>query len=320
MENADLTICQYLSGLALVAIAVAATSAWRKTDNRQTCDHRQTWLWLALLGLTQGATAWSDVLAALLGPSRIASGLQVVVWAASCVALVEFGQRRFEPDRAWLLRRWAYAVLGPLALLGIACGRSDWLAYEYRGVLAWQGGVTGITLCLQSLAKPQRKLSLALDVAVAAMLVYLGAICFQIIPLSTLAALVAVTCAWLSHRQSPRQRAHLGWLRECLGPAAFLLIAAAGWLVLTRSQETSAQFALVGSMETEHSAAPGTGTDGLDNPDGGPDGGQGVDSQDFQIVEAIAASPELRRFGMAVIPIVVFVLIIFGLSRLPAAR
>ncbi len=278
-------------------------------------------MWLALLGITQGAAVWTDLLAVLVGPSWIASGLQVAIWAASCVALVEFGQRRFEPHRAWLLRRGAYVLLGAVALLSVACGKFAWLAYEYRVVLAWQGGVMGVILLSQLFAKPenelpQHKLTNALNIAVVALLVCLGATCFQITPLSTLAALVAVACAWLSHRQKHVQGGRMGWLREGLAPAAFLLIAAAGWLVLGRSQDTYAEYVLIGSMETGDNATPGT---GLDSPDS-LDSDERAGSQAFQIVEVLAASPKLRSCGLAVIPIAAFVLIIFGLSRLPAAR
>jgi hypothetical protein len=318
MNAVDLTCCQFLTGLAFLALAATAALAWRKAENRQ------IWQWLALLGLAQGVVTWADLLAGLIGHSWIATGLQLVCRAAACVALVEYGQRVFAPCHAWLMRRWTYGLLGLVAFLIVGFGHLAWLDHEYCAVLIWQGGLMGVLLGMRAFAEPEHQLpehqsTVPLNIAAGALLVSLVAACMQWIPLVALAALIALASAWLSHRQARTHGARLHWLKESLVPASFLLIAASGWLMLSQSVENPAEFALIGTLGGEEQAGAGSGTDDADNPDG-PDRDQPAEGEALQVVEAIAASPEIRRFGMAVIPIVAFVLIILGLSRLPAAR
>jgi len=307
MNGTALAICEFLAGLAFSAVAGTAWLACRKTQ------HRQIWQWLGLLGLLQGAAAWTGLLINLAGPSRIGDGLQIAVWAVSCVGLVEFGQRLFEPSRAWLLPRWSYFVLGAMALLCFAFGHAAWLAYEYRLVLAWQGGAMGTVLLSQSFARSEQKLFRAISIAAAATLIGLVTTCLSIAPLSALAALMTAAAGWLGYRQASLNLARPAWLRECVAPAAFLLIAAAGSFGLARSQDEPVQFALAAVMQAQDHADAGGSHDGID-------GDESADSQDYQIVELIAASPKVRQFGVAFLALAAFVLIIFGLSRLPAAR
>jgi hypothetical protein len=328
MNGSEAIICPYLAGLTLLALAVMAAWAGRDHQRRPSC------LWLAGLALAQAAVSWSELLSNFTARLWITGGLQAVACVASCVAVVELGRHLAECRSPWFLGRWAYGILGVLGLLAVVAGKSSWLFDGYCAVLAWQGGVIGVTLLTQSLVNPQSDLGRAAKGTVAALLVYLATFCLQLTLLSTLALLAAASCAWLMQHGPDLAVARGKRLQASLGPAVFLVAAVAGSVVLLRSGALAENLAWIGNSAGTGDAAgdgnpsPEAGSDSGATDDGASHDAASGDSADadaadegggYSTLESIAASPELRRFGLAVIPIVAFVLIILVLSRLPLA-
>jgi hypothetical protein len=332
MNGYQAAICHYVTGLTLACLAVMAVLAARQFAKRQ------AGFWLAGLAAVQGAIAWIDLLDQFTSRPWLIASLHLLACAATCIALIELGQRALATRPIWLLGRWAYIALGGIAVICLALGKLAWVFDAYLAVLVWQGGAIGLAMLTQSLtsrvaageetnsstaaeawaASGQHGRFIAQNGLLVAALLYIAATCLQLNLFSTLAALMVGGCAWYLMMEVACVPAGPAWARRYAAPGAFLLLAIGGGVLLSRSSALADEMpaAMLASLPQQAPAAGAGDAGENDDPSPNDTGEEG----DGGIVEAVMASPQLRRFGMAVFPIVGFVLVILALSRSPLAR
>jgi hypothetical protein len=288
----------YTCGLAFSAIAGMLYSG------RSRPDLQRGWGWLLGLAAGEAVGCWTELSATYASDPSFTWILHIVLRAVGCVALVELVQASATGRPAGLLNRWGYVPMIGVAVLGCWLGRPAWCDVAYRALFAWQGGMLAARFLWNVYCRPATSPGKPQVVAIIALLGYGLAATFQLAVLATLPALLAASSLWVAYQQA-------GWIaggsrlaRRWVASGAFLLLFSAGCWGLQYQASLPEPFP--DAVPLSYTDVP---------PVAGNEEGVEEDSQDNS-----AISPELRRCGLAVLPIATFVLILVGLSRLPFVR
>ena len=261
----------------------------------------QAWMWLALCAAAQGWADLMGVLTSQLGESRVWTLLRLAAWAASLAALIEFGRSRDAQERYWLLGRWIYPIVGLATVPTIWIGAEPQLDLAIRVTIAVQGSLLGGFYLWRKVRGGQSAESRDVTIAVVALLNYVLMTGLAIGPLRVLAVVAAVASLWWVRRNALTAEQRGSFARQCRLPAAFVLLVVAGWFVL-----------------------PGVAGDGYDLDseqtvaeafDSGALGGDGE-----EIGGTSQLLKQLGSCGLALLLPMLFLLIAWGLSRVPAFR
>jgi hypothetical protein len=300
------TSAQFVAGLALVALAGMIWLAMGRAAGR-------AGVWglasLAALGLAE----WCSLAIGLPASGQLVR-LALVVMAL--VGLVELGSS-FISRRGGLLPRRSY-----LALAGLAAGPwvgLDWLELGVRLAVAWQ--IVWLTVCIfrESDAADSGPNTSVKTIALG-LVVYAIAACAALPLVEAPALVVATATAWLTlgpAADAARQN-RLAW--RLAWPAGFLLIAVGGCSFLAvRGPAQTITLAAVDVVGANQGAAG----ENADRQDSGGDDPQAL-QEDWQQVTGSARQEksssfmrQAKRLGMGIGPIAAFVLLVWGLSRLP---
>lgn len=263
----------------------------------------QAWMWLAACAAAQG---WADLMAVLtsqLGESHVWTLLRLVAWALSLAALVELGRSCDAKERYWLLGRWVYPVVGLAAVPTIWIGAETQLDSAIRLTIAVQGSLLGGFYLWRKWRAGQSGESRDVTIAVVALVNYVLMTALAIGPLRVFAAVVAVASLWWVHRNSLSPEERGGFIRQCRLPMGFALLVVAGALVLPGVLGDSHD------LEAEQTVA-----EAFDTATGASSGGVGEMGGTSEMLK------QLGSCGLAILLPMLFLLIAYGLSRIPAFR
>ncbi|HEX4142818.1 MAG TPA: hypothetical protein VHY91_04645 [Pirellulales bacterium] len=155
--------------------------------------------------------------------------------------------------------------------------------------------------------------TLATRAAVGGPLAYLLAACFAIPLPGMLAALIAAVAAYLAFGSSIGQNRQAALRWRCAWPIGFAVVAVAGCFGLAAAGvfDTDWRLAEMASAELSKAQAADADDDQA-TAEGDP---QAADHEDAGSETAVVR--EAKRVGLSLSPIIVFLLLIWGLSRLP---
>jgi hypothetical protein len=294
----------FLAGLALFTLSAMICSAFGRAVTRP----QAAWGLSAMIAL------------ALAEWSKLADGgsTRPLIWQwaglafelVALAALIELGRFTTPDRRTGFLPRWSYEVVVLLALIAVLLGGLNPLQFALRLAILWQAG----WLAFVYLTRGQ---TIAIRVIVGALLVYLAAAAVAIPALGMLAALVAVGAAFLAFAPGDEKSRSTKLVWRCAWPTAFVLIAAGGCFALRAPGENGSDVLLAElSLPADQAAS-----DDLANADFSSDEADDQCAEAAADYEDAATSSELarqaKRYGLGISPIILFVLFVWGLSRLP---
>jgi len=312
----------FLTGLALLAIAGMIGVALRRAVGQ-----RALGCGLATL-ISLALAQWSELAAGALARPTIYQALRLVCEMIALVGLIELGRLCTTGPRAGLLPRWSYPMVAALTLAAALLPTLGSLEFILRLAIAWQAGWLAagyFRTDKESAIADSRATIAAIDpstVAVRSMvgglLVYLVATCVAIPLLGMIGTLVAAGAAYVALGPSPKQSRQSRLLWRCAWPVGFVLLAAGGCYAIPTAGGTETDLLLVEMVGPAGSAGvgelPSAGASDVEPTPFG-DNQNTADSEDAG--GNTAAMRQAKRIGLCLSPIVVFVLLIWGLSRLP---
>jgi hypothetical protein len=292
----------FVAGLALVALAVMAGVAMRRAASDQT----RGWGLLALIVL--GLAQWCEL---PMMPPVTLQFARAALELLALVALVEMGLRCVTSPRGGLLPRFGSLLLAALTVVAALLAKLSWAELACQAALCWQAAWLAKNYLP---AKPIMEKTI-----VGALLTYLGVGCLGLPSLEMVAALAALSAGHLAFgpRAESSRPAKLLW--RCSWPAAFAVIAISGCLVLPTAGNTETNLLMAEVIKPENSGTasaranadqPAAQQLAIEQPLADAD-----EEMDFEPSSEFAR--QARRYGLGFGPIVLFVLLVWGLSRLP---
>ena len=338
--------CLFVGGLSWLA-ATALVLRGPRSDRAA-----RSAIWIVVLSAAQGCLAWTELWAECRGGTGLCRTVQLVAWIATVVGAVELGQTVWPAPCRWLLPRWGYGPVALVAALSLVLGTLSLWDYEYRAIVAWQGlGIVysffvaaaernrqksvaekeselgeGVASTLRAretrVGKPRGRAPKRCDAANArhsdllpaspvprsaqhalavAVLGVIAGVVAHLPILTAPAAFALAAVAWqsdmLASTGGRRGAAACHWIAAAL----FAVVAVGGcWLLHRAAADSLTLDQIAASMNAlEHA-------------------GDGGEYGDAESEHSFAA--RLARCGMALIPILIFVVIIGALSRLPFVR
>jgi hypothetical protein len=313
----------FLAGLVLVTLAgMAGVALYRITPRRPLI-----WGLSALVAL--GFGEWCSVTAG--GPPPIAcQWIRLMFVTCALVGLVELGRLCLTARRTGLLPRWSYPVVAVVAIAAAWLALPNLLLFALSAAICWQAGwlaadflrhdetsaanETGTTFF--AVVRPSQ---LGPRIVVGGLLAYLATASFAIPLVSLLAAVVAVAAAYLVFGPNAEKGRQTQLLWRCVWPVGFVVVAAGGCYLLPTVGVTEHEVLLVeivgpagGRNEGDHPSDEAPSADENDfSSDSLPTGGASAAAGDTPVFR------QAKRIGLGLSPIIIFVMLIWGLSRLP---
>jgi hypothetical protein len=307
----------FVAGLALLALAGMFPWALRRTAARNSA------VWGVAAWAALGLAEWCSVPTA--APTILQSaGLGFELLAL--VALVELGLRSTGGRRGGLLPRWSYFVIAALALVALPVGWLSLSQFICRLVLAWQAVWLAVNQpgWTSETSANEQQATLAEKAIGGGLVVYLVVACFAFPLLGALALMVAAAAAYLTLGPAAGASRQAKLLWRCSWPVGFVLIAVGGCSILAaRNRAENPTLAVLEIVESSEGAS------GEDNNDrqnaeiedqAGAELDHGQAAGDSRPQNRRTLMHQVKRLGMGVVPIVLFVLLVWGLSRLPCVH
>lgn len=311
----------FLAGLALITLAAMICAALGRASWRPTV----AWGLIATIALA--LAEWCDLAAVSMSRPAAWQLARLALEIVALAGLIELGRLCTTGRRAGLLPRWSYPVVGVLALAAVLLAWFGVLELVLRLATLWQAGwlaasyftrsrTSSVGIAGETTIPAIEPGTLSARVILGALLVYLVAATVAMPLVGVLAAFVAVVAAWLAFGPSHDQSRQSKLLWRSAWPVGFALIAGGGCFALPTAGINDDGLLLVESV------APADG-DLADADLSGPaaDDDMAVEGEMSAESEKAAASREFvrqaKRIGLGISPIILFVLLVWGLSRLP---
>ena len=176
-------------------------------------------------------------------------------------------------------------------------GQADLAATLCGVTLAWQTVIIGWAFVGRAVRSGNYQRDLSLIVAVMALTAAELTICVGLSSLSMFAALAAVIAIWVRWRNQPRTTTH-NYASRFAAPLCFVVLLAAGWGALHQPERAWQPDPILTQTADEGDDA----------------GGEMISERHSDLIA------EAEQMGLAMAPILILMLCVWGLSRLPGVR